>query len=88
MYVEHARVHVNEHHYHSASRDLREAARVLSMRAERVYGLDRQRLSTDAQALRLTARDVDAGAITSAAQLDSVLDTTHSAVSEHPRASR
>jgi hypothetical protein len=88
IYVEHARVYVARGRYRSAARTLRKAARILSARAQRGYGLDRARLAADVEALRLTARDVAAGAVTSPAQLDSVLDNVHRAVIEHRTASR
>jgi hypothetical protein len=47
--------------------------------------LDRKRLLEDIEALRLTARDVDAGAIKSPAQLESVLESTHAAVAAAAR---
>jgi hypothetical protein len=50
---------------------------MLSGKSKYAYGLDRRRLDQDVAALRLTARDVVAGAIKSPAQLDSILDTTH-----------
>jgi hypothetical protein len=88
IYVEQARVYVAQGLYQSAARNLRKAARILSARSQRVYGLDRTRLTADVEALRLTARDVAAGAVTSPAQLDSVLDNVHTAVIEHRTASR
>lgn len=78
IYVQRARREVGEKRYQSAARNLRTAALLLARRSERVYGLDRKRLDRDVEALRLTARDVAAAAVTSAAQLDGVLDETHS----------
>jgi hypothetical protein len=77
LYVEHARADVGRRHYKSAARNLRKAADMLSGKSKYAYGLDRRRLDQDVAALRLTARDVVAGAIKSPAQLDSILDTTH-----------
>ena len=82
IYVERARRDVGEGHYGAAARYLHRAAALLDRRAERVYGLDRRRLDRDADALRLTARDVAAGAVTSRAQLDSVLDDTRRGLRE------
>ena len=77
IYVNYARADVARGHYKSAARNLRRAAADLKQRSEQVYGRDRKRLVQDVRALRLTATDVAAGAVTSQAQLDSVLDTTH-----------
>ncbi len=77
VYVEHARADVGQGHYKSAARNLRKAAAILAGRSHSAYGLDRERIGDDVAALRLTARDVAAGAISSAAQLDAVLNTTH-----------
>lgn len=87
LYIEHARTNVAHRHYRLASRNLRKAAAMLSARAERAYGLDRRHLAADVEALRLTAQDVAAGAISTPAQLDGVLDSTHTAVSKHGAAS-
>jgi hypothetical protein len=82
IYVHYARTDVDQRHYRSAARNLRKAAAVLAEQMENAYGLDRRRLAQDVAALRLTARDVGAGAITSSALLDSVLDTTHTHLRE------
>jgi len=86
VYVDHARAKVAHGRYLSAARDLRRAAAMLATRSQRVFGLDRLRLVADCRALRLTARDVAAGAVTNAAQFHGVLDATHTAVSEHTAA--
>jgi hypothetical protein len=83
VYVQYARVEVGESRYQSAARNLRKAAGILAKRSTRTYGLDRRRLRLAVAALRLTARDVSAGAVSTSIQLDSVLNTTHSALSEH-----
>jgi hypothetical protein len=88
VYIEHARMDVGRRHFKSAARNLRRAAAMLSDRAKNVYGLDRRHLGDDVAALRLTARDVAAGAIASPAQLDSVLDTTHAYVDKRGTAPR
>jgi len=88
VYVDHARADVGHGHYKSAARNLREAAKILAARSTDAYGLDRQRLKQDIKALRLTARDVAAGAITSPAQFDSVLNTTHEYLAEGRTAPR
>ena len=82
MYVKYARADVDQRHYKSAARNVRKAAAILSEKLHDAHGLDRRRLVQDIAALRLTARDVGAGAITSPAQLDSVLDVTHAHLRE------
>jgi hypothetical protein len=82
MYVHYARADVDQRHYKSAARNLRKAAAILAEQMNHAYGLDRRRLAQDVAALRLTARDVGAGAIASPAQLDGVLETTHAYVHE------
>ncbi len=77
VYVDRARADVGLRHYKSAARNLRTAANILATRSKNTYALDRQRLSQDVKALRLTVKDVAAGAITSPALLDSALQTTH-----------
>jgi len=52
------------------------------------YGLDRRRIGADVAALRLTARDVAAGAISTPELLDSVLGTTHADLRPPGRAPR
>jgi predicted metal-dependent hydrolase len=86
MYVNYARVDVGQRHYKSATRNLRKAAAILAEQLKYAYGLDRRRLAQNVSALRLTARDVSAGAITSPAQLDSILDTTHAYLRERETA--
>jgi hypothetical protein len=86
IYIERARKEVGEKHFKSAALSLRKASVMLQQRSSRVSGLDRKRLAADATSLRLTARDVAAGAITTRAQLDSVLETTHTDLSAHPTA--
>ena len=88
VYVEYARADVGRRHYKSAARNLRKAASILSAKSKEAYGLDRRRLSEDIKALRLTARDVAAGAITSPALFDSALRTTHAYLSESGTAPR
>ncbi len=77
VYVQHARAEVDQGHYKSAARHLRKAAALLEQQSQDVYGSDRRRIQQDEKALRLTARDVASGAVTSAAQLNSVLDSVH-----------
>jgi long-subunit acyl-CoA synthetase (AMP-forming) len=60
---------------------------MLAARSVDTYGLDHRYLILDVAALRLTARDVAAGAVSNEAELDSVLNTTHSALREQ-RAAR
>jgi hypothetical protein len=88
VYVEHARADVGSGRYQSAARNLRKAAAILAKKSKSAYSLDRSRLGEDVGALRLTARDVAAGAITSPAQLDTVLDATHADLREHANATR
>ncbi len=88
VYVNYARVEVDQKSYQSAARKLRKAAAILAQRLSDTYGLDRRQLVDDVAALRLTARDVEAGAITSSAQLDGVLDTTLAYLAKRGSASR
>lgn len=88
IYVEYARREVDQKRFKSAARNLRKAATILADKMKYAYGLDRTRLSQDVAALRLTARDVGAGAITTPAQLDSVLTITHSYLRERGTASQ
>lgn len=88
IYVEHARADVGRGHYKSAARNLRKAAAILAERMPQAYGLDRRRIGADVAALRLTARDVAAGAISTPALLDSVLNTTHADLRPPGRAPR
>lgn len=80
--MEHARAEVGQRRFKSAARNLRTAATILAVTSKNAYGLDRQRLRQDIKALRLTAQDVAAGAITTPAQFDSVLQTTHAYLAE------
>ena len=77
IYVRRARVEVAAGHDKLAARSLRRAAAILTHRSDHVYGLDRRQLARDAAALRLTARDVAAGAVTNPWELNSVLRDTH-----------
>jgi len=77
IYVRRARIEVAAGHNKLAASSLRRAAAILTQRSEHVYGLDRRQLSRDAAALRLTARDVAAGAVTNPWELNSVLRDTH-----------
>ena len=83
VYVNYARVEVGKSRYKAAAWNLRKAATMLANRSTNTYGLDRRHLRLDVAALRLTARDVAAGAVANPAQLDSVLNTTRSELSEH-----
>ena len=85
IYLNYARANVVRQHFKSAARNIRRAAADLSQRSHGAYGLDRKRLLEDIEALRLTARDVDAGAVKSPAQLESVLESTHAAVAAAAR---
>ena len=64
------------------------SAAILADKLQHAYGLDRRRISEDVAALRLTARDVAAGAVSTSAVLDSVPDTTHADLLEHAFAPR
>jgi hypothetical protein len=88
VYVNYARRNLGESRYKAAARNLRKAATLLAVRSVNTYGLERKHLLLDAAALRLTAKDVAAGAVANQAQLDSVLNTTHAALREQRAARR
>jgi hypothetical protein len=83
IYINQARIKVGQNLYRSAARDLQKGARILTQRAESVYGMDKIRLMEDAATLRLMAKDVEAGAVTTVAQFNSVLDDIHTHVREN-----
>jgi len=76
-YLRDARRAVADGHYAVAARKLRQAAAMVSHHEVFAVGRERRRLQIAVKALRLTAKDVAAGAVTSAAQLDGVLRDTH-----------
>jgi hypothetical protein len=60
-----------------AARNLRHAAAMVSKQESYAIGRERARLHIAVEALRLTAKDVEAGAVDSSAQLDAILHDTH-----------
>jgi hypothetical protein len=76
-YLRTARRAVDHRHYRIAARNLRAAATMVAHHEGYAVGRERRRLRVAAQALRLTAKDVAAGAVTSSMQLDGVLNDTH-----------
>ncbi|MEO7208910.1 MAG: hypothetical protein ABI145_19615 [Steroidobacteraceae bacterium] len=80
IYINQARIKVGQTRYKSAALQLKKGAKILTQRAESVYGMDKIRLTQDAATLRLMAKDVGAGAVTTVAQFDSVLDAIHNHV--------
>jgi hypothetical protein len=80
IYITQARIKVVQNRYRSAARDLQKGARILTQRAGSVYGMDKIRLMEDAATLRLMAKNIEAGAVTTVAQFNSVLDDIHAHV--------
>lgn len=84
-YIGAARHAVEHHHNVAAARHLRNAARMVAQHEGYATGRERARLGLAAEALRLTAKDVEAGAVSSAGQLDAVLNDTHDdLLARHP----
>jgi hypothetical protein len=84
-YISNARRAVDRHHYMVAARNLRHAATMVSKQESYAIGRERARLHIAVAALRLTAKDVEAGAVDSSAQLDAILHDTHrDLLARHP----